>query len=130
MKRVQRKVRELLQIAVDRALPANSWTVPLPTLFGSRRYGLSVDTSDIDLCVEAPAEVVKVGNDVRALLARGLVEGGVLRDLILDQRSLQTPKWREGGPQGTDVSVLLTDRAGTRRALSITEFWHGCCSSK
>ena len=64
------RVQELLQTAVDGVFPHNSWEVPLPTVFGSHRYGLSGKTSDVDLCVVAPPAVVERGDDVRALLAK------------------------------------------------------------
>ena len=105
---------------MDEVLPSLSLDVPLPIVFGSREYGLDDETSDVDLCVVGPPAVLERGDDIRALLARRLPERGVFREKILDQRTLQTLKWTEGGRQGTDVSVLLTDEKGAQRALSIT----------
>ena len=56
--------------APDRRGSALAWykvVCALPTLFGSRAYGLGSPTSDVDLCIVAPQDiVVGHGDDLRA----------------------------------------------------------------
>ena len=65
------------QHAVDALQPPVYWCVPLPRLFGSMGYGLSSPTSDVDLVVFAPANVVKKGDDIRAYTAGRLCNNGI-----------------------------------------------------
>ena len=122
LRRILSHAQALLQAAVKKALPDSAWQVPLPRQFGSRVYGLADKTSDLDLWVDAPPEVIAVGDDVRAFVVRALRDRKISRDLISVQPSLRTLKWTEGGRHGMDVSVLLTDVAGARRALEMIAF--------
>ena len=120
----RRKVQSLLQLAVDEILPGNGWCVPVPKQFGSVAYGLSTLTSDVDLCILGPVDVIVArGDDLRALLARGLIDNGIPPWKVSDQRAPRTLKWScEERGHFFDMSLLLSDKASARGALGITSF--------
>ena len=104
-------VQGCLQNAIDTLQPAEYWRTPLPRAFGSQRYGLNGSTSDVDLVVVAPANVVQKGDSMRAYMARRLCDKGVDRNSIKDMRELQTLNWSDAS-LGVEVSILFTTAEG------------------
>ena len=122
--RLRSEVRSLFQKAVDEVFPGGHWEVPEPGLFGSREYGLSDEnSSDVDLYVLAPEWVLLRGDDIRGIVARGLLDKGVRWASVVDQSPLQTLKWViEDRAREISVSVLLSDKRRARGALTMTAF--------